>query len=109
VAVPGAWHSLAQGYPEFVKAKEFMKKYLFAFRWVIASLILGFGILSLLMVFGYYVPSGTKVTSEAVSRKGLYTGITILIFLIAIPLVSLTLAIREISTSSRFRKRLVQE
>ena len=86
-----------------------MKSYLFAFRWVIASLILGFGMLGLLMVFGYYVPSGTKVTSEAVSQKALYTGLTIWIFLIAIPLVTLTLAIREISTSNRFRKPLVQE
>jgi hypothetical protein len=85
-----------------------MKKTLFAFRWVVASLILGFGLLGLLIVSGLYLPSGTEVTSEAISRRALYTGLTIWIFLIGVPLVALILAIREVTTSKQCGKDLVQ-
>jgi hypothetical protein len=86
-----------------------MKKTLFTFRWVIASVILGLGMLGLLMISGLYVPSGTEVTSEAMARKCLYTGLTIWIFLIGIPLVALILGIREATTGKGCGKCFVQE
>lgn len=81
-----------------------MKKTLFAFRWLIASVIVGLGMLGLLMVSGLYVPSGIEVTSEAIARKCLYTGLTIWIFLIGIPLVALILGIREATTGKESGK-----
>jgi hypothetical protein len=86
-----------------------MKKTLFAFRWVVASFILGFGVLGLLMISGLYVPSGTFPTPGSVPHRALYTGLAIWIFLIGLPLVTLILAIREVSTGYRCEKDLVQE
>jgi len=76
-----------------------MKRTLLAFRWFIGSLILGSTALGILLFSGYYVPSGTKVTSEAVANKALFTGLTFWVFLIGVPVVTLILAIREVTTS----------
>jgi hypothetical protein len=83
-----------------------MKKTLFAFRWVVVSFVLGFGMLGVLKISGHYVPFGTEVTSEAVSRNALYTGLTVWIFLIGTPLVAFILAIREVTTGNRCEKDL---
>jgi hypothetical protein len=86
-----------------------MKKTLFAFRWLIISVIFGLSMLGLLMISGFYVPSGIEVTSEAIARKCLYTGLTIWIFLIGIPLVALMLGIREATTGKGCGKKFAQE
>ncbi len=91
------------------RTAPFMKRNLFAFRWVIASLIFGLGTLGLLMTLGLYLPSGTEVTSEALSRKALYTGLTFWIFLVIVPLIALIFAIRELSTSGQAGKPVVEE
>jgi len=86
-----------------------MKKTLLAFRWFFTSLIVGLLALGILIISGLYVPPHTEVTSEALSRRALYTGLTIWVFLIGVPLVALILSIREWTTGKRCRKELVQE
>jgi hypothetical protein len=85
-----------------------MKKTLIAFRWFFASLIVGLVILGILIISGLYVPPDTEVTSEGVSRKALYTGLTIWIFLIGTPLLALILGIRGRLPGTQSRKSLVQ-
>lgn len=70
-----------------------MKRNLLTFRWFIGSLILGITAVGILVSSGNYIPSGTEVTSEAVAHKALLTGLTFWVFLIGVPVVTLTLAI----------------
>ncbi len=77
-----------------------IKRSILAFRWFVASLILGAVAVGILVVSGVYVPAGTEVTSEAVSRRASLTGLTILVFLIGVPLVTLILAIRELTNGN---------
>jgi hypothetical protein len=72
-----------------------MKDTLLAFRWFVASLILGIVAMGILIVSGFYVPAHVEVTSEAISHKALFTGLTIWIFLIGVPLITFVLGIRE--------------
>ncbi len=78
-----------------------MRNMIIAFRWVLASLLLALIMLGLLILTGLYVPPGTEVTSEAVSRNAAYTGRTIWVFLIGIPSLALILAIRGLVTRTR--------
>jgi hypothetical protein len=71
-----------------------MKKTIFTFLWVFASFVVGLGILGILMISGLYFPPHTEVTSEAVSHETVYTGVTIWVFLVAIPFLALVLGIR---------------
>jgi hypothetical protein len=77
-----------------------MKRSILAFRWFIASLLVGVVAVGVLIVSGVYLPAHTKVTSEAISRRAELTGLTIWIFLIGVPLVTLLLAVRELTTSN---------
>jgi hypothetical protein len=72
-----------------------MKDTLLAFRWFFASLILGAVALGILIASGFYLTTHVEVTSEDISRKALFTGLTIWIFLIAVPLITFVLGIRE--------------
>ena len=84
-----------------------MKKIIFTFLWVFASFVVGLGILGILMIYGLDVPPPTEVTSEAVSREAVYTGLTIWVFLVAIPFLVLILGIRGSLPGTRSGKSLV--
>lgn len=77
-----------------------MKRSILAFRWFIASLLVGVVAVGVLVVSGVYLPEHNEVTSVAISRRALLTGLTIWIFLIGVPSVTLLLAVRELTTSN---------
>ena len=74
---------------------DYMKRSLLAFRWFLASLVLGMVAFGILIVSGVYLSPHTEVTTAALSRRALLTGLTIWIFLVGVPLMALILGIRR--------------
>jgi len=85
-----------------------MKKIMFSFLWTFISFIVGNAIFFSLISSVLWIPAHADVSQPDVQRKALDIGLSIWIFLIGIPFITLILGFCGVLPGTRRRKDFVQ-